>query len=70
MHPQYAIHTIEPPTFWRLLRQYPDVLEKYLADLDKQRLTAIPQTVKQRGSGYNSPFVTKDELLTLVDWQL
>ena len=62
-----TINKINPATFDELLLAYPDVVPNKLSELDKQRYDVIPDSIKkQKGS----PFLTKEQVATLVDWKL
>lgn len=65
----YAFDGIDRTNFDKLLEQYADVVPEKLAELEEQRLSQIPSTLAHRKSDGN-PYLTKDEVATLVDWKL
>jgi hypothetical protein len=65
--PSYAITTISKPTFDAILSRYSSTAPEKLRDLDAQRYDAIPTAVaKREGEAY----LTKEEVLGLVEWKL
>lgn len=66
MDQQHAFGNINVSTFDGLLQQYPNVVPEKVAVLEEQRLNVIPKAVKER----EPAFLTKPELVTLVDWKL
>ncbi|KAK5112164.1 hypothetical protein LTR85_011597 [Meristemomyces frigidus] len=66
MDEQHAFERINLTTFNTLLQQYPKVVPEKLEGLERQRLTVIPQAIKERDPSY----ITKDELVVLMDWKL
>ena len=69
MGSQYAFDRITGSDFEDILSQYPDTIPAKLADLEKQRLSTIPNVLaKRRAQG--QAFLTKTEVATLVDWKL
>ena len=63
---RHNIGTIVADEFESLLQQYPSAVPVKLAELEKQRLDIIPQTLRDR----EMKFITRDELITLMEWKL
>ena len=61
--------SVDPSTFDKLLKEYPNVVPPKLTDLDEQRYETIPATLVKRASS-GSPYLTKQEVAALVDWKL
>jgi hypothetical protein len=69
MGSQYAFDRITGSDFEEILSQYPDTVPAKLADLEEQRLSTIPTVLaKRRAEGQT--YLTKSEVVTLVDWKL
>ena len=69
MGSQHAFDRIAASDFEEILLQYPDTVSAKLADLEKQRLSTIPNVLaKRRAEG--QAYLTKTEVATLVDWKL
>jgi hypothetical protein len=66
---QYAFDCISNDDFEQILAQYPKTVPSRLADLEEQRLSNIPATLKERKAKRNA-YLTKEEVATLVDWKL
>jgi len=66
MDHERAFKGISVLTFNSLLSEYDTVIPKTLADLERQRLTVIPEAIRSR----NPAYLTKDELVTLMDWKI
>jgi hypothetical protein len=66
---QYAFDRISNDDFGQILAQYPETVPSKLADLEEQRLSTIPATLKERNAKGNA-YLTKNELAKLVDWKL
>lgn len=66
---QYAFDRISSDDFDHILAQYPETVPSKLADLEEQRLSTIPSTLKERKTK-GKAYLTKDEVATLVDWKL
>lgn len=63
----HGFDAIDATTFDDVLGQYPDSVPEKLSDLDAQRYESIPDIVAARRP---APFLTKEEVATLVDWKL
>jgi len=69
MASHYAFESITLDTFNEVVDQYQHVVPEKLADLEEQRFQIIPSTLTERIS--EGVFhLTKDEVVTLVDWKL
>ena len=66
---QYAFDRISNDDFEQILARYPETVPSKLADLEEQRLSTIPATLKERNAKGNA-YLTKNELAKLVDWKL
>jgi len=66
---QHAFDRISSDDFEQILAQYPETVPSKLADLEEQRLSIIPATLKQR-KAKGKAYLTKNEVATLVDWKL
>lgn len=66
---RYAFDRISKCDFEQTLAQYPETVPSKLADLEEQRLSNIPSTLKERKTK-GKAYLTKKEVATLVDWKL
>ena len=66
---QYAFDRISKDQFEQTLAQYSETVPSKLADLEEQRLSAIPVKLRERKAKGNA-YLTKAEVATLVDWKL
>lgn len=66
MEAEHTFDSITAGIFEDLLKQYADVVLPDLAELEHQRLQIIPDKLQER----DVPYLTKDELATLMDWKL
>jgi hypothetical protein len=66
---QYAFDRISNDDFEQILAQYSETVPSKLIDLEEQRLSTIPATLKERKAKRNA-YLTKEEVATLVDWKL
>jgi hypothetical protein len=64
--PSHAITSITLPTFNTVLARYPTAVPDKLRALDTQRYVAIPAAVAARADAH----LTKEEVVTLVEWKL
>jgi len=65
--PSYHINSITKQTFEEVLSRYPSAAPEKLHDLDAQRYEAIPEAIAKPGGREH---LTKDEVVTLVEWKL
>jgi hypothetical protein len=64
--PSFHIENITVKTFKDVLSRYPATVPEKLRDLDTARYDAIPAAVSARQTKY----LTKDEVVQLVEWKL
>lgn len=69
MGAQLRFDRISEDAFESILAQYPETVPSKLADLEEQRLSAIPARLQQR-KAEDKAYLTKEEVATLVDWKL
>jgi hypothetical protein len=65
--PSHHINAITKQTFEDVLSRYPSAAPEKLHDLDAQRYDAIPATAAKP---HGREHLTKDEVVTLVEWKL
>lgn len=61
---------IDQATFTSTLSRYPDVLPTELKTLTTFRSEELPGIIEKRKSSKEGAYVTKDELVKLVEWKL
>jgi hypothetical protein len=66
MEPQYRVSSIEDKTLRPLVAAYRDIVPAKLQALDEARYSTLPQRVL----GRRAFFLTKEEVVQLVDWKL
>ena len=67
MDDNVLLNNIRPHAFETLRLSYPDYVRAEDQALDHQRFEVIPAAVRLRG---RDAHITKNELLTLVDWYM
>lgn len=67
MDEKETFQTIDPVTFDALLEQYHMVIPEKLVKLDNERYTGIPECIKKQNG---PPSLTKEHVVTLIDWKL
>lgn len=65
-----AFDTINLESFQELLKDYSNVLSTKLHELDKKRYKTIPEELARKQEMQETPEMTKDQLVTLMEWKL
>ncbi|KAM0715537.1 hypothetical protein Q7P37_009035 [Cladosporium fusiforme] len=69
MGSQSTFDRISKDDFEKVLSRYPETVPSKLAELEEKRLSIIPARLTERKAKGNA-YLTKDEVVTLVDWKL
>ena len=65
-----AFNSISAKHFQHTLQQYSSIVPEKLIDLDEKRYNTIPNRLKLAKEAKTAVELTKDEVVTLVDWKL